>query len=73
MLGLYNIFNLWGSFDISDKGGTRSPPATPHRLQRRTACNVAEANLFVNIFVNVFVNVFVNIIQNGRRGLESVH
>ena len=23
------------------KGGTRSPPATPHRLQCRTACNAA--------------------------------
>ena len=38
--------------------------ALAHRLQRRTACNVAEANLSVNIFVNAFVNI----IQNGRQG-----
>ena len=32
-------------YQPSGAGGTRSPPATPHRLQRRTACNAAEANL----------------------------
>ena len=25
----------------SGEGGTRSPPATPHRLQCRTACNAS--------------------------------
>ena len=28
-------------YQPSGAGGTRSPPATPHRLQRRTACNTS--------------------------------
>ena len=30
---------MYKKYQPSGDGGTRSPPATPHRLQRRTACN----------------------------------
>ena len=42
-------------YQPSGAGGTRSPPATPHRLQRRTACNAAPP---------------ASGPQNGRQGLE---
>ena len=47
--------NNIGKYQPSGAGGTRSPPATPHRLQRRTAYNTAPP---------------ASGPQNGRRGLE---
>ena len=32
---------ILSKYQPSGAGGTRSPPATPHRLQRRTACQWA--------------------------------
>ena len=34
-----------GEYERSGAGGTRSSPATPHRLQRRTACNTSPPTL----------------------------
>merc|ERR1712013_394259 len=34
-----HLHNLHVKYQPSGAGGTRSPPATPHRLQRLTACN----------------------------------
>ena len=46
-------------YQPSGAGGTRSPPATPHRLQCRTACNAAPPAIFTARFI-----------QNGPQGPE---
>ena len=38
-------FHYNDKYQPSGAGGTRSPPATPHRLQRRTTCNTSLPNL----------------------------
>ena len=46
--GKYVLFNfnvLTSKYQPSGAGGTRSLPATPHRLQRLTACNTSPPNL----------------------------
>ena len=35
-----NEDHSWNEYQPSCAGGTRSPPATPHWLQRRTACKI---------------------------------
>ena len=41
MLSLTSQRKNFSEYQPSGAGGTRSPPATPHRLQRRTACQWA--------------------------------
>ena len=65
-------------YQPSGAGGTRSPPATPHRLQRPTACNAAppltphrlQRRTTCNAAPPAKSKMAASGPQNGRRGLE---